>query len=184
MSVQAPLHSAFIALPLEAGAKRRFHDLLEAFWPWEEILRFQNPRTPHLTLYFWRELMQIEYDQVLRVAGTIAKRTAPFTLETTGVGTLGTKEGDRVLVLTLQFSPELAAVKKLCPWPNPPEKPFHPHVTIARISHPQRFIVVKKKVLRALGEAVFPIPFDRLRLFAEIEGRKQTPLEDFSFAGV
>lgn len=174
-----PLRSAFLALPLEGEAQTRFKNLQSSLEPWKDILRFQNPETPHLTLQFWRELMQIEYGPVGEAAKRIAERTTSFTLESTVIETFGDKKGDRVLYLAVHFSPELATVKKLCPWPS--DRPFHPHITIACIDHPQRFVTVKKKVLRALGEAVFSIAFQRLTLFAEIDGKKQTPVEEFAF---
>ena len=177
-----PLRSAFLALPLEGDAKRTFQALQETLQPWESILRFQNPASSHLTLTFWKELMEIEYEPVCLVARAIAERSRPFTLETTGMDTFADRRGDRVLYLSVQFSPELASLKKLCPWPNFPGKPFHPHVTVARIAHPERFAVVKKKIMRALDGAIFPMTCDRLRLYAEIEGKQQTPLEEYTFA--
>jgi len=126
-------------------------------------------------------MMQMEYDAVQRVAQVIAERSHPFVLQTSGIETFGDRRGDRVLCLSVQFSPELAAIKKLCPWPNPPGQPFHPHITIARIDHPERFSVVKKKVMRALEKQDLTVVFDRLGLFGEIDGRKQTPIKEFVF---
>jgi 2'-5' RNA ligase len=162
-------------------AQRAFHVLQTILQPWSSILRFQNPDSPHLTVYFWREMMQIEYSDVRSVAQKIAERTRPFTVATSGIETFGDKRGDRVLFLGVQFSPELAAIRKLCPWPNVPGTSFHPHITVARINHPERFTVAKKKVMKATEKIEFPITFDRLRLYAEIDGMKQTALEEFVF---
>lgn len=176
-----PLRSAFLALPLEQDAKWQFQALQESLQPFEEILNLQNPETPHLTLQFWPSLMQIEFSQVINQAEKIAASTRAFRLATTDVQTFGKPGSERVLFLSVAFSDELARVKKACPWPN--IQPFAPHITLARIRHPQKFTVQKKKILKALEPTTFEMSFDRLRLYAEVDGKAQTPLQDFPFAG-
>lgn len=180
--MESPLRSAFLALPLEGDAKRHFHALQETLKPWESFLRFQNPQSPHLTLYFWPSLMKIEYEPIVETARNIAASATTFEIRLTSIETFGGKSDDTVLYIAPQFSPELADLKKRCPWPNPPGKPFHPHVTLARIAHPQRFRVEKKKILKALGDIDVIMTVDRLRLYAEVDGWKQTPLEEFPLA--
>ncbi len=208
-----PLHAAFLALPLEGAPKWQFQALQEALKPYEDSLRFQNPQSPHLTLQYWPELMEIEYHQILKQAEKIASSHHPLTLTIIGADTFGLpsyansrrpvparhrsggrsgtggqgydrqeasagrRGEDRVLFLTIAFSDELARIKKSCPWPS--LEPFSPHITLARMRHPQRFATVKKKVMKELHEVTFPIPMDRLRLYAEVNGVKQTPLRDF-----
>lgn len=176
-----PLRSAFLALPLENQSKEHFQQLQSALEEYRDFLIFQNPETPHLTLQFWRELMEIEYRPLTEKAAEIAARSAPFILASTGVETFGKPGDEQVLYLALAFSPELATLKKLCPWPNIRE--FHPHVTLARIRHPQQFHVHRKKIFKRLEDAQFAIPVDRLRLYAQVEGRKQTVLEEYVFGG-
>lgn len=191
-SLHFPLRSTFLALPLEGEAKWQFQALQEALRPYEESMRFQNPATPHLTLFFWPEVLELEYQGILEQAEKIASAAQPFTLKVTnaatfgdppsprGAGLRGASRGeDRTLYLDIAFSPELASVKKSCPWSE--GRPFRPHITLVRIRHPQRFHVWKKKVMKAVEGAMFDMPVDRLRLYAEIEGRKQAPLRDFVF---
>lgn len=175
-----PLRSAFLALPLEGEAKEEFRRIQESLEPFADILRFQNPATPHLTLQFWRELMQIEYDQVREKAVEIASKATPFTLRIEGVETFGSKGRDSVLFLSVPFSEPLARLRKLCPWPS--EHPFHAHITIARIAHPERFARVKKRVMKILSGVSFEMEVSLLRLYAEVDGQQQTPLHDFPFA--
>ncbi|MFA7681983.1 MAG: RNA 2',3'-cyclic phosphodiesterase [Candidatus Peribacteraceae bacterium] len=175
-----PLSATFLALPLEEQPKWQFQALQEELKDFENCLRFQNPQTPHVTLYYWQEVMEIEYQQIHAQAQKIAAGRAPFTMRVTHADTFGSRGEDRVLLLEVAFSEELARLKKSCPWPD--GRPFHPHITLARISHPQRFATIKKKVMKALDDCAFAIPVDRLRLYAEIDGRKQTPLEDYSFS--
>ncbi len=177
-----PLRSTFLGLPLEEAAKERYRKLQEALRDFADILRFQDPDQPHLTLQFWKEVMEIEYHQIIEQAGKIAAKAATFTVRTTEPHTFGHRGQDHVLFIDIAFSEELARLKKACPWPE--GRPFHPHLTIARIRHPQKFAVRKKDILKLLKDAVFDIPVDRLRLYAEVDGKQQTPLRDFIFGGV
>jgi len=181
MELSFPLSSAFLALPLEGSPKWQFQALQEELRDYEDFLRFQNPQSPHLTLQYWQELMEIEDGQVRRQAQAVAQLCAPLTLHVQSVETFGSRGEDRVLFLTVAFSEELARLKKSCPWPN--AKPFTPHITLARIAHPQRFAVQKKRIMKALGDCAFSFSCDCLRLYAEVEGKKQTPLEDYVFCG-
>jgi 2'-5' RNA ligase len=207
-----PLSRAFIAIPLEGEARRIFGELQMRLHGYEKIFRLQNPETPHLTLQYWHELMDIEYHQVLKQAEKIVSGRSPFTLRVTGADTFG----NRVLFLAIAFSDELARLKKACPWPNVRhaeedcrtrfETPlgaarlktpqhdlrrsvskhvasgFLPHITLARMKTPEGFIVHKKKIMKQFRDASFECSADRLRLYAEIEGEQQTPIRDFLFA--
>lgn len=201
-----PLHRAFLALPLEDEAKKHFQELQKRLKDYEDLFRFQNPETTHLSLYFWPTVMEIEYGAIIKRAAWIAARTQPFTLEVTGAGTFEEEKLPSVLFLTIERSEDLAHMKKLCPWPNvrhaacPPklnerrrEPPraasrgeskhgFHPHITLARMKNPNAFRVHQKKILKLLKDVSFEIPCNRLRLYAEIEGVKQTPIQDFPFS--
>jgi 2'-5' RNA ligase len=174
-----PLFSAFVALPLEDAAKRAFWELQERLRPYEDILTFQKPDSPHLTLYFWKELMQIEYDELLRQCERVVSLSEPFNLPIRGIETFGDKRGDRVLFLTPVFSPQLAELKKRCHWPNEPDKPFHPHITLARIKHAGKFQVRKKEILKKLADAELTMRVDRLRVYANVNGVSQTLLREW-----
>ena len=178
-SLTFPLRATFLALPLEQEAKWQFQALQEEIKSFEGILRFQNPQTPHLTLQYWHEVMEIEYSSIVTQAEKIAATAKPFTLKCTGVSTFGSRSEDRVLFLDIAFSEELARLKKACPWPS--AKAFSPHITLARIGHSQRFAVQKKKILKVLDNCEFEIPIDRLRLYSEIDGRRQTPIAEYPF---
>ncbi len=174
-----PLRSVFLALPLEGQSKWLFQALQEELKPYADILRIQNPQSPHLTLMFWQSVGPLEYQGIAAQAAKIAPLHRPFTMHVTGADTFGSRGEDSVLFLTIAFSEELARVKKSCPWSD--GRPFTPHITLARIAHPQRFNVVKKKVMKLLDGTAFDIPVDRLRLYAEVNGVKQTVLEEFVF---
>jgi 2'-5' RNA ligase len=183
MHLQFPLRSAFVAIPLTGDAKVRFQAYHDALKPFEEFLRLQSPETPHLTLTFWRIMMEIEYYQVLGACENIARQSETFELPVRGAETFGNKGIDRVLYAKPVFSPELAVLKKRCPWPNPPDEPFTPHITLARISHPQKFTIHKKKVMKALEGLDFTLRVDRITLYGDIGGTKQAPVKEWVFPG-
>jgi len=179
MELIFPLQATFIALPLENEAKWQFQALQEELKEFSDCLRFQNPASPHLTLYYWKEVMEIELGQIKETAAKIAQCTSPFTISVESAETFGSRGEDRVLFLKCAFSDELARVKKACPWPE--SRPFKAHITLARMNNPQKFAVVKKNVMKKLKDCQFEIKFDRLRLYGMVEGRRQTPIEDFVF---
>jgi 2'-5' RNA ligase len=181
MSLQFPLHSAFVAIPLVGESKEQLLTYREALKPFEEFLRLQKPETPHLTLMFWRSMMEIEYHQVLSECENVARLSEAFELPVRGVDTFGAQGIDRVLFAKPVFSPELATLKKRCPWANPPNESFNPHITLARVSHPQKFRVHKKKVMKALDSLNFTLRVDRVALYASINGVNQTPVKEFLF---
>ncbi len=175
-----PLRSTFVAIPLEGQAKEAFSRFQQELEPFERCLTFQSPSTPHLTLQFWREVMEIEYTQIQRQLAQLTMRVEPFTLLVEGVDTFGVTGDAKVLYLTVPFSEPLARLKKLCPWP--PEKTFQPHITLARIRHAQRFEVARKKIFKLLGKATLMIVVERLRLYAAVKSVKQMPLLDAAFS--
>ncbi|MDD4628541.1 MAG: 2'-5' RNA ligase family protein [Candidatus Peribacteraceae bacterium] len=180
MDLRFPLPSTFLALPLEGQPKWQFQALVGELMPYEDSLRFQNPMSPHLTLSYWKETLELEFQGIVKQAEKIAAVTKRFSMKVTGADTFGSHGEDHVLFLAIAFSEELARLKKSCPWPE--GRPFAPHITLARVGHPQRFNVVKKKVMKLLENSVFEIPVDRLRLYAEVNGVKQTALQDFPLA--
>ena len=179
MELIFPLQATFLALPLENEAKWQFQALQEDLKEFSDCLRFQNPSSPHLTLYYWKEVMEIELGQIKETAAKIVQGNSPFILRVESADTFGLRGDDRVLFLKCVFSDELARVKKACPWPE--NRPFKAHITIARINHPQKFAVVKKNVMKKLKDCQFKIKFDRLRLYAMVDNKRQTALEDFEF---
>jgi 2'-5' RNA ligase len=80
MPLAFPLRAAFLAIPLEDNAKWQFQALQEAIREYENILSFQNPQSPHLTLQFWQELMEIEFHQIVKQTEKIASTIKPFFL--------------------------------------------------------------------------------------------------------
>lgn len=182
MTLDFPLRSGFLALPLEGEAGEHFCHWQAKLSFLDTAVSFQKPDRPHLTLAYWPEMMAIEYGQILKQAEKIASQLAPFTFEVNGIDTFGKQGRDDVLFLSVAFSPELAVAKKKCPWPEL-YSPFHPHITLLRVKHQERFGIAKKDVLKAMKGVSFVVPVDKLRLYANVGGESQVPLADFAFAG-
>jgi 2'-5' RNA ligase len=178
-SLVFPLHATFVALPLEGNPKWQFQALQEILRPFEECLNFQNPASPHLTLMFWPSVLELEYQGITKQSAVVAKRTQQFTLQTTGISTFAHHGRDQVLFLSVAFSPELATLKKSCPWSD--GRAFHPHISLARITHPERYAVHRKEILKLLSNCSFPVPVDRLRLYGKVHGIRQTPIAEYVF---
>ncbi len=174
-----PMCSTFLALPLQHAALAEFQRLQALLKPFEDCLTFQNPQTPHLTLMFWPEVGELEYLGIARQAAKIAAKTMSFSLKVTEPDTFGDRGRDNVLFFPVAFSPPLALLKKSCPWTD--RREFHPHITIARVHHPERFAVAKKQIFKLLDGTEFGMLADRLRLYGNVNGSKQTPLQDFLF---
>src|SRR5947209_3115131 len=117
-SLSFPLHRVFLAIPLEGNAKERYRELQQRLQEHENIFTFQNADSPHLTLQYWEEVMQIEWQPLLHQAEKIAAATEPFSLKLEGVKTFGRPGQERVLFLDIPFSEDLARLKKRCPWPQ------------------------------------------------------------------
>lgn len=177
--MEFPLRSVFVAIPLEGEAKKQFKLIQSELESFSDCLRLQNPHTPHLTLQYWPEIMDIEYKQIIEQANKITAAQQPFNLQIIGVDTFSNKGQDRVIYLNVPFSEELARLKKICPWPS--GNPFKPHITLARIKHPQRFALARKNIFKLLQNISITIKCDKLRLYAETDGKKQAPLQDFNF---
>ncbi len=186
MNLEFPLKAVFIALPLQEDAKQKYQELQKSLSEFGDSLIFQNADSPHLTLHYWSEVLEIEFHQITQQLEKIAESVSPLSLKVRGVNTFGYRGKDHVLFLDVPFSEELAKLKKKCPWPSLdrtgheiPNKPFHPHITLARIKHPERFATHKKKILKILGMPEFSMDVKCLRLYAEIQQKKQTPVQDF-----
>lgn len=146
----------------------------------DDCLSFQNPTTSHLTLHYWQEMTECEYHEIVQSVGLISSSTVSFDLRVISPDIFLSKGRASVLFLGIESSPELALLKKRCPWPD--DLPFHPHITLAWISSADRFSMHKKEIMKLLQSAPFVMRADRIRLYSVIGGKKQTPLQDFSFA--
>ncbi len=91
----------------------------------------------HLTLKFLGEIEGKPLEETVKILNTIAAETAAFTLELTGVGQFPRRGTPRNLWLGVKPSPALHAlaerIGKEVRYGD--DKPFSPHITLARVKY-------------------------------------------------
>lgn len=88
-------------------------------------------KLPHLTLVYAGEMKDLKasnYNDLAKDASLISMNSKPITLKVKEVGIFGST--DKVDVLRLESTPELAKMRKTVAHWNASEFPFNPHVTI------------------------------------------------------
>lgn len=134
----------FVALWPSSVQRQALADLRDrlaaASGPRAPRLRFVAPERAHLTLAFLGDVPRVRLDEVAAAARRAAADRAPFRWTLEGVGAfpapvrprvawVGVGEGrDEIVALQADLTAELRAVG-LAP---PDERPFAPHVTVAR----------------------------------------------------
>lgn len=179
MNVAFPLQSAFLAIPLANDAKSQFQMFQQALSVHSNFLRFQERETPHCTFHFWKQLNHEEYAHITFLVEQLCKRTEPFHIQIDGCGTFGKRGSEHVLFLAIKQSDRMQALRNHCPQRN--ERPFIPHVTIARITDHHTFQKNRDEVFSTLRNANFSMQVSMLRFYGEVDGNKQTPLRDMPF---
>lgn len=98
----------------------------------------------HLTLVFLGARPAEQVAAIEAALGEVAARHAPFELMARGAGTFGSSARPRVLWVGLEGAVDaLASLQReveaaLIPFGHTPEeRPFHPHLTLARARHPR-----------------------------------------------
>jgi 2'-5' RNA ligase len=98
------------------------------------------PEQMHLTLFFLGEVPEENVAGIIAALQTI--RVTPFSLKLEGVGCFPSPNRPRILWVGISPTPTLHDLKKqidaaLIPLGfTPDKKPFHPHLTLARIKNP------------------------------------------------
>ncbi|HLZ70138.1 MAG TPA: RNA 2',3'-cyclic phosphodiesterase [Dehalococcoidia bacterium] len=131
-------------------------------------LRWVRPEGSHLTLVFLGETEQVELAAIEAAMQTAAGATRPFALR---LGTIGTFGGARPRVLHVGVDGETAALAALqgrlaAALQRVEERPFSPHITLARVPRPDR--ATGEAIARALAEGAAasapPLAVERISL--------------------
>lgn len=90
---------------------------------------------PHLTLVYCGTIDDIPltaFNELSKDAITVARQTAPFSLDVTGIEVFGGdgEDNPKVDVMTLQPTPSLLAARQIVEKWNASQHPFNPHCTI------------------------------------------------------
>jgi 2'-5' RNA ligase len=107
--------------------------------------RWVKPEQIHITLRFFGWITTIEAEEVIALLPPICSAHSPFTLACESLGTFPNVSRPRVLWAGLKGDLETAAALQnqlnsaTAPFGEPPEdRPFKPHLTLARLKHPDR----------------------------------------------
>lgn len=122
--------------------------------------RWLPPETLHLTLVFLGPVVDAAVPPLLQALAGLCSRHGPMTLNLAGVETFGPSRSPRVLATTLAGEIEalhalvVDARQAVTPVvPLEPERPFRPHLTVARARSPRGDLLLGR-CRTALGHAL------------------------------
>lgn len=133
----------FIALELPDSVRNTLRRRIERLARMIPEIHWVDPAGLHVTLAFLGELDDAHLAAATQAAATVASIYAPFSLRLAGIGTFGSARSPRVIWVGLAGEKkQLLAVQAaladdlaLRGFPRE-ERPFSPHLTLARIKRP------------------------------------------------
>jgi RNA 2',3'-cyclic 3'-phosphodiesterase len=147
----------FIAIPLGGSVEAELKRLTSRLRPASPLLRWSAPEAWHITLQFLGNTTQEQYDCLLpRLSGL---KSAPFSI---GFEGLGVFDRAGVFFLSVVPAPALSALQKkvaaathLCGFESE-NRPYHPHITLARTKSGNRAAGNQNRELRTLLDLAGP----------------------------
>lgn len=147
--------------------RRQQEQLRRRLGPAERELRWVRPEGSHLTLVFLGETPAAEVQRI-EAALAAAAEAAPFVLRLGGSGTFG---GQRPRVVHTTLAGDLDALRALqrrvaVALNHLEERPFSPHITLARVPRPDRTTgpAIAAALARPLDVAAPPLTVERISL--------------------
>jgi 2'-5' RNA ligase len=138
--VTVALLRTFVAIPLPGEIREAAREFEKRIAPWCGNVRWERTDKLHLTMKFLGDTDERIVPEVLRAVGEAASGIAPFTLTVGGFGAFPSSSHPRILWIGCgDAGGSLGALhrglgERLAPLGFEPEnRPFHPHVTIARV---------------------------------------------------
>ena len=150
----------FVGIPLAAEVLEALDRLCRSLRSNGDSLRWSTPETWHITLQFLGETVEEKYGALVHQLRSIRSPRVPIWLEGTGIF-------DRAGVFWagVNVSPELRLLERSvvaataqCGWAAE-QRPYHPHVTLARAKGDDRVRALRRLQGRVKREPKFP-PFD------------------------
>jgi 2'-5' RNA ligase len=186
---------AFLAVPADPAWVESISELTALLQPELPPASWSRPEAWHLTLKFLGDISRAAAETFAGQARRAAAAAQPGELLAGGGVVFPRRERARVLGIGFAPSPTLATLEAIARAAEaagrsigapPEERPFHPHVTVARLRQPWRPEAVER-FLRATGARELP-PW-RVRSCVLYESRLDpagavhTPLRTFGFSG-
>ncbi len=186
---------AFLAIPTDGLWVESARDLVTRLKESLPRASWTKPESWHLTLKFFERISPEDVRTLAAAVGPVAAATVPGEMKAAGAVVFPPKGTARVLGVGFEPTPAVEEVSRLAKEADTrarslglqeERRPFHPHVTLARLRYPWPPGAVEN--FRSVVEAwSFPPWHARLCVFYESrllrEGAVHTPLEEWSFTG-
>ena len=165
----------FVAFPLEDKNFQKLAKELQKINNWSFTV--QKPESPHITLkFFW----EIDFTSFYKIIEKTKKlKIKPKKLIFDQVDNFGEKiwfyktKNPDVLIYTYHKFHEITGLEK-------DKRAFKPHLTILRVKNPEKFNIIKNKVLKILNKYTFTLYPDKLRFYLAVDQHFQVPIVDIS----
>ncbi len=183
---------AFLAIPVSRETAGALKALVARLKPRLPEARFVGAHQWHLTLHFFAALTPDEVDRVREVGRGAVATVSTFLLSFRGLGAFPDTKRARVLWLGVgEGARECAALHERLRaalrgqglWVE--ERPFQPHLTLARFRQPRPGGIVEE-LRQGSGHEVAPFLVERVTLFRSVltsQGAEHTVLDEFRLGG-
>ena len=135
---------SFIAIELPEAVHRRLAALQERLRPQARGISWTRPEQIHLTLKFLGEVPDADVPRAVETARNVARQHGPFDLTVAGAGCFPPHGPARILWVGIPSPPaDLLTCQKNLQKSfaaigfTPENRPFHPHLTLARVKDPR-----------------------------------------------
>jgi len=182
---------SFVAIELPDAVKEALAQLAERLRPARVPASWVRPEQIHLTLRFLGDVDKQRLEQLSAALRAAYRGTAPFTVRVRGTGGFPNIRRPNVIWVSLdpvenglggiQQKAELAARAIGLP---PEERPFKPHLTLARIKEPRAAWPLAAMLEQEAGFDAGEFTVSRVSLFSSQlnpKGALHTRLEEFLF---
>ena len=180
----------FVALEIPSEVRKNLASLIESLRAVSPQARWVRPENLHVTLKFIGEVPEARLS-VIRGALASVRSEQPVTLDFRELGLFPNEKHPRVFWAGIEASPNLktlaAEIEKAAETLGiPPEqKPFSPHLTLARFEPPrlpdQLQVAVQENAEREFG-SLLTNQFHLIESKLKPSGAEYTTVESFSFA--
>lgn len=158
----------FIAISLPGSIHQRLDETIHQIQGQVKTnaARWVAARNIHLTLKFLGEISSQNLQALIEMLKTEAPRTAPFEVKVGGLGAFPSSRRPRVVWVGVEAPPVLLALQKAIDngaqrlGYAPEDRPFSPHLTLARIAH-----TATPDEVNQVGVAVSSTPIGQLGSF-------------------
>lgn len=186
-----PDHSslrAFLGVSLPHELCRQVAEFQQQLRKTVPIANWVRPESIHLTLKFLGNMDPAMVERLLKAVEPVRTHQSPLTMRVQGLGVF--PDSRRPRILWTGCTGEIPSLLKLvahieqalAPLGFPPEeKPYHPHLTLARIKHdsPRVGAMLRESDLIGQSPELGLLPIDRLTLFQSVlrpSGAEYIPL--------